>query len=312
MMSIPRIVFAGIESVLRSGLISFVSFSTVVGSLLLIILMIALGWNYFKLLLEVVERYVVVGVLCYTSPLAYSMGASKDTNPVFKSWCRMVGSQLLLLVMNVWFLRAFNSSVGRYIATGGALSNGHGSIFGLPDEYSGDSLHAAYNRYLKILEIEPINFMLRSEDEQCGIISFFASWLKISPVKMQFKSLTRKADSDKHITMLRADIEKESNERCRALGEGYIQLIRDVGNREALTRRFFLIFQYEHQNMLGDDLRKVYSTLQSVEQNARAYFSLCGNSIIQPIDADEAAAEILYTFFNRRSCVEEACMRINR
>lgn len=42
--------------------------------------MIALGWNYFKLLLEVVERYVVVGVLCYTSPLAYSMGASKDTN----------------------------------------------------------------------------------------------------------------------------------------------------------------------------------------------------------------------------------------
>ena len=48
--------FAGIESVLRSGLISFVSFSTVIGSLLLIILMIALGWNYFKLLLEVVER----------------------------------------------------------------------------------------------------------------------------------------------------------------------------------------------------------------------------------------------------------------
>lgn len=77
--------FAGIEAVLRSGLISFVSLSTVVGSLLLIILMIALGWNYFKLLLEVVERYVVVGVLCYTSPLAYSMGASKDTNQVFKS-----------------------------------------------------------------------------------------------------------------------------------------------------------------------------------------------------------------------------------
>lgn len=121
--------FAGIESVLRSGLISFVSFSTVIGSLLLIILMIALGWNYFKLLLEVVERYIVVGVLCYTSPLAYSMGVSKDTNQVFKSWCRMVGSQLLLLVMNVWFLRAFNSSVGHYIGSGGALSNGHGSVF---------------------------------------------------------------------------------------------------------------------------------------------------------------------------------------
>ena len=121
--------FAGIESVLRSGLISVVSGVSVVGSLLVIILMIALGWNYFKLLLEVVERYVVVGVLCYTSPLAYAMGASKDTSQVFKSWCRMVGSQLLLLVMNVWFLRAFSSSVGQYLGSGGALSNGHGSVF---------------------------------------------------------------------------------------------------------------------------------------------------------------------------------------
>ena len=33
------------------------------------------------------------------------MGGSKATNQVFKSWCRMVGSQLLLLVLNVWFLR---------------------------------------------------------------------------------------------------------------------------------------------------------------------------------------------------------------
>lgn len=129
MMGAEDFTFAGIESVLRSGLISVVSGASVVGSLLVIILMIALGWNYFKLLLEVVERYVVVGVLCYTSPLAYAMGASKDTNQVFKSWCRMVGSQLLLLVMNVWFLRAFNSSVGQYLGSEGALSNGHGSVF---------------------------------------------------------------------------------------------------------------------------------------------------------------------------------------
>lgn len=57
------------------------------------------------------------------------MGASKATSRVFQSWCRMVGSQLLLLVLNVWFLRAFNSSVGQFIANGGALTNGQGNIF---------------------------------------------------------------------------------------------------------------------------------------------------------------------------------------
>ena len=121
--------FAGIENTLTSGLVTIVGIASVVGLLLMIILMICLGWNYFKLLLEVVERYIVVGVLCYTSPLAYSMGASKSTSNVFKSWCRMVGSQLLLLILNVWFLRAFNSSVGQFTANGGALTSGQGNIF---------------------------------------------------------------------------------------------------------------------------------------------------------------------------------------
>ena len=121
--------FAGVEQVLMNGLTTIIAAISVVGLLLLVILEIALGWNYFKLLLETVERYIVVGVLCYTSPLAFCMGGSKATNPVFKSWCRMVGSQLLLLVMNVWFLRAFNSSMGQYIANGGALSTGQGSVF---------------------------------------------------------------------------------------------------------------------------------------------------------------------------------------
>lgn len=121
--------FAGVEQALSNGLTTIVAVVSVVGLLLLVILEISLGWNYFKLLLETVERYIVVGVLCYTSPLAFSMGASKTTAPVFKSWCRMVGSQLLLLVMNVWFLRGFNSSMGQYIGNGGALSTGQGSIF---------------------------------------------------------------------------------------------------------------------------------------------------------------------------------------
>ncbi len=121
--------FAGVEQALTNGLTSIIAVASVVGLILVLILEIILGWNYFKLLLETVERYIVVGVLCYTSPLAFSMGASKATNQVFKSWCRMVGSQLLLLVMNVWFLRGFASSMGQYIANGGALTTGKGSIF---------------------------------------------------------------------------------------------------------------------------------------------------------------------------------------
>ena len=161
-------------------------------------------------------------------------------------------------------------------------------------------------RYIKILEIEPINFMLRSEEEQYEIICSFASWLKISPVYLQFKSITRKADSDKHIAMLRKEMETEESEQCKKLSEGYIRLIKDVGSREALTRRFFLIFRYEElRRNENSDYGQICSTLLTAEQNARAYFMQCGNNILQPKDPDEATAEILYMFFNRRSCVEE-------
>ncbi len=169
-------------------------------------------------------------------------------------------------------------------------------------------------RYVKILEIEPINFMLRSSEEQYNILSSFASWLKISPMKLQFKSITRKADSDKHIAMIRKELSMEDNAQCKAMGEDYIRLIKDVGSREALTRRFFLIYQYEAIGRSeSDDYSKIYSMLVSAEQNARAYFLQCGNSIIQPKNPDQAVAEILYMFFNRRSCVDEPFTdRVNR
>ena len=161
-------------------------------------------------------------------------------------------------------------------------------------------------RYIKILEIEPINFMLRSDEEQYNIINAFASWLKISPIQLQIKSITRKADSDKHLAMLREELEAEESEQCKELGEGYIRLIKDVGNREALTRRFFLIFQYEEiRRNESSDFGQVFSMMQTVEQNARAYFLQCGNHIVQPKDPDEATAEILYMFFNRRTCSDE-------
>lgn len=169
-------------------------------------------------------------------------------------------------------------------------------------------------RYVKILEIEPINFMLRSSEEQYNILSSFASWLKISPMKLQFKSITRKADSDKHIAMIRKELSIEDNAQCKAMGEDYIRLIKDVGSREALTRRFFLIYQYEAIGRSeSDDYSKIYSMLVSAEQNARAYFMQCGNNIIQPQNPDQGVAEILYMFFNRRSCVDEPFTdRVNR
>ncbi len=43
-------------------------------------------------------------------------------------------------------------------------------------------------RYIKVVEVQPINFLLRSAGEQRDIILSFAELLRIAPVKLQFKS----------------------------------------------------------------------------------------------------------------------------
>ena len=164
------------------------------------------------------------------------------------------------------------------------------------------------DRYVKIIEILPINFLLRSSEEQYNIISSFATWLKISPMKLQFKSVSRKADSDKHVAMVREELSREENQQCRQLGEEYLRLIKDVGNKEALSRRFFLIFQYEPpagKRSSGESYADIYGMIQTAVQNAKTYFMQCGNAIVQPEDEDAFTVEMLYMFFNRSSCVNE-------
>ena len=40
-------------------------------------------------------------------------------------------------------------------------------------------------------------------------------------------------------------MQSETDERCIALQKDYEKLIRQIGSKEAITRRFFIIFQYE-------------------------------------------------------------------
>ena len=75
------------------------------------------------------------------------------------------------------------------------------------------------HRYVKVVEVVPINFMLRSAREQRNIIYSFVSYLKISPVKLQIKVLTRRADINRHLDTVRREMAQEKNEQCRLMQE---------------------------------------------------------------------------------------------
>ncbi len=68
---------------------------------------LAISWEFLMFLMECIERYCILGVLYYTSPLAFSTAGSKSTSSIFSSWCRMMLSQHLLMIFNVVFFRMF-------------------------------------------------------------------------------------------------------------------------------------------------------------------------------------------------------------
>lgn len=111
--NLPGIQFANFNSVLLV-VIGVLANGSV--ALIVLVLILILAWNYLKLFLEAGERYILLGVLVFTAPVALAMGASRSTNNIFKSWCRMLGGQLFLLCMNAWCLKLFTDMVGEFLA----------------------------------------------------------------------------------------------------------------------------------------------------------------------------------------------------
>ena len=163
------------------------------------------------------------------------------------------------------------------------------------------------HRFVKVAEVVPINFMLRSAREQRSIIYSFISYLKISPVKVQFKVLTRRADIGKHLNTVYRDMEREENGECRLMQEDYLQFVRQISSREAVTRRFFLIFEYEPWNNTkrSEEESEAIASLQTAAHTAANYLRQCGNEVLVPENEDEFTVDVLYNLLCRKESAEK-------
>lgn len=168
-------------------------------------------------------------------------------------------------------------------------------------------------RFVKIIEVEPINFRLRDEEEQYNILTTFAGLFKMPQlIRFQFKSITKQADSRRYIDILMRKINEEDSMEVKSLANNYIELINALGNREAVTRRFFIIFEYSRPMALGDKrptYTEIVQEMETVSSQIESILSVCGNSVIDYVsegkDPNMQTLEILYSILNRRSSINE-------
>ena len=157
-------------------------------------------------------------------------------------------------------------------------------------------------RFVKIVEVMPVNFHLKTPREQQNIIYYFASYLKIAPNNIQIRVVTQRLDLESYITKMLKYRDAEENEKCRGMIEDNIQMVSDVVANEVTTHRFFIIFQYEPQ-MKGrnNTVRAISDRLNEEAETAQRYLDLCGLEVLEPEYADNAVIELLYEMINKNT-----------
>lgn len=71
--------------------------------LIALIFSILIAWNLIKLFIEIVERYLLVGVLAYTSPIFYPFLCSTSMSQVFSKFIGMFVGQCAMMTVSVLF-----------------------------------------------------------------------------------------------------------------------------------------------------------------------------------------------------------------
>jgi hypothetical protein len=159
--------------------------------------------------------------------------------------------------------------------------------------------------YLKIFEVLPINFKLRSKIEKRSIILNYREFLKACHYPMQISIQCKKADIEPHIKRMEGYLKKESNENVKRMGKGYIGLVRTLGKKGAASRRFFLVVPYvQPAGIKTVDFADVDKQLSEKKSNIQDYLKPCGNGVVDTADSGdtEYILNVLYSCINKRTC----------
>lgn len=151
-------------------------------------------------------------------------------------------------------------------------------------------------RYVMILEFAPINFMLLPAKERNKIADTFGSLLNVFPRKFQIKILSRQANLESHVRDLVTCMEKETNERCKAMQKEAIQMIRNAAST-GVSRRFLVSYQYEMPaGLRSPSWKEIRDSLYFTAQQIAAYLGAppCNNALLSPIGDSDHALDILY------------------
>ena len=158
------------------------------------------------------------------------------------------------------------------------------------------------NRFVKILEVLPVNIYLKSTNDRQNIISSFAAYLKIAPDTLQMVARTLPADTQAYVEQMQRYAENEDNEACREMIEDNIREIGLGIASNAMRHRFFLVFQYEaNMRAKRNTVQAIVQRLNEEADTARRYLDICELEVLEPRYCDNFIMKLLYEILSKKT-----------
>lgn len=163
-------------------------------------------------------------------------------------------------------------------------------------------------RYLKIFEVLPINFNMRSEDERYAVVQNFHGTINYIKSKVQFKIISQKTNTAEHEASIIDAERMDSTHPQRRLLQEYLRFVRELGHVTSISRKFYVVLEYVPTSESAPGFEGAFEGLTSDSQILAAAFGFCGNECKNPIsgvDANWETLENLYNILNPRSSMVE-------
>lgn len=162
-------------------------------------------------------------------------------------------------------------------------------------------VHLKNGNYVKIIEVIPVNFKLKSASEKRLLMLNYRSFLKACKFPIQISIQCRKANVDPHVNRMKTFYRTEKNEQAKKMIRGYINLVQNIGQKGAITRRYYLIIPFVYPiSVKTVEYSEVIKQLMDKKAYIKEFLSKCGNEVLDHNDND-APVNIMYNYLNKRT-----------
>ena len=156
------------------------------------------------------------------------------------------------------------------------------------------------NIYIKILEVTPINYNLKSDLEKEAILNSFKIFFRTCQFDIQILIQSNKEDLTHHISKIKKYVSKKENKYLKNISENYIQYISNLNNnKKSSSKKFYIIIKNQPFNKKEKNIEIIKQELNEKYIKIKECLSRCGNKV-NNIDKKEEILKIFFSYLNTK------------